>query len=241
MRTIVILLLLIMLRTTDAQEPRPPVPTTTATATGPAATPQPATTKTTAAVTASTRPQTSAPVERPAWVDAAPDLRNGTFHTKVFVGPDTTRSECEQKIPEAVVSAARDYLLKTLGPERAAHVRLDFETLRPRIVDGDYWQETISTSELQLVYLHVPLKFDDKLRGEWGAQAESGLRQIRLANVAVAYGLVLAGLAVLLVAAKLLAGAPLPTWHALRGLRGAVILIAVFVGFFVMFKLRAIP
>lgn len=193
-------------------------------------------TSATAGLSAAASPATSAPspasstdvsFERPKWVDAPPELRDGAYYTKTFVGPEATRSECEQKIAAAVVEAARDYARKTLGPEPTEYLAFDYETLRPRVVDGPPWQETVRTRELELVYLHVPLKFDDKLRRAWESEALGGLRRARLVGVAVGYGVAIAALSLLaFVARSRDAGAPAGR-AALRGWGGAALLVAV--------------
>lgn len=151
---------------------------------------------TTAAPPAAARATEIVSFERPQWVDAAPELRGGAYYAKTFVGPEATRSECERKMPDAVVDAVRTYAVKVLGPDLAEHLTFDYESLRPRVVEGPFWQETIRTREMELVYLHAPLKFDDKLRREWEAAALGELRRARLLHVAYGYGGLMVGLAI---------------------------------------------
>jgi len=167
--------------------------------------------------------------ERPQWVDAAPELRGGAYYAKTFVGPEATRSECERKMPDAVVDAVRAYAFKALGPELAEYLRFDYESLRPRVVEGPFWQETIRTREMELVYLHAPLKFDDKLRREWEAAALGELRRARLLHVAFGYGGLMIVPAIVAGLARLRNGARPTLRAARRGWGAAVVLVALVV------------
>ncbi len=167
--------------------------------------------------------------ERPKWVDAAPELRGGAYYAKTFVGPEATRSECERKLPDAVVDAVRTYAFKVLGPDLAEHLTFEYESLRPRVVEGPFWQETIRTREMELVYLHAQLKFDDKLRREWEAAALGELRRARLLHFAYGYGGLMVGLAIVAGLARFRNGARPAPRAARRSWGVAVLLVLVVV------------
>lgn len=108
----------------------------------------------------------SSPEPRPAWVDEPPGLHGGDYVTKILIGPEADRAACEAKLPPLVEGITADYVAREYGTDAPAQFLLNYATLRPRIV-ADTWAEAVTTGDEPGTFLHVRLRFDDKLRAEW--------------------------------------------------------------------------
>jgi len=114
---------------------------------------------------------TSSPEPRPAWVDESSGLHGGDYMTKVLIGPESDRAACEAKLPRLVEGVVADYVAREYGPEAPARFDLNYSTLRSRVV-ADTWEETVNNGDEPGTFLHVQLRFDDKLRAEWKGAVE---------------------------------------------------------------------
>lgn len=106
------------------------------------------------------------PETRPTWVDEPSGLHGGDFVTKVLVGPEADRAACEAKLPRLVEGIVADYVAREYGPDAPARFDLMYATLTSRVVAAT-WEETVTTGDEPGTFLHVQLRFDDKLRAEW--------------------------------------------------------------------------
>lgn len=103
--------------------------------------------------------------KKPAWIDATPQLVDDAYQMSISVGPYTTRAECDVKLPEALQEALEQYVEVCLGEQTTEHVRIPIEHLRQQIVK-EQWEETRRHSVGPMVWLHVLLKFDRKLKDQ---------------------------------------------------------------------------
>ena len=103
--------------------------------------------------------------DRPAWIDAPPQVVDDAYQMSISVGPYTTRVECNEKLPEALQEALDQYAEVCLGDQTVDRVRLPVEYLRKEIVK-EQWEETRQHSVGPMVWLHVLLKFDRKLKDQ---------------------------------------------------------------------------
>ena len=115
-------------------------------------------------LTLSQRERGPAP-DRPAWIDAPPQVVDDAYQMSISVGPYTTRAECDAKLPEALQEALDQYVEVCLGDQTVDRVRLPVEYLRKEIVK-EQWEETRQHSVGPMVWLHVLLKFDRKLKDQ---------------------------------------------------------------------------
>jgi len=134
--------------------------------------------------------------KRPDWVGAAPKNVDDAYYVTTKVGPYTTRLECDRALPEAVRTAATEYVELLLGPEAAGDVQLPRDELQLRLVRAR-WEEPVQSSFGPMVELHAQLVFDAKAR-EWFKDERDRvvvLNRLRIAAVGLAGVLGLLGLA----------------------------------------------
>ena len=128
--------------------------------------------------------------KQPAWVDAPPQVVDDVYQMSISVGPYTTRAECNAKLPEALQEALDQYVEVCLGDQTVDRVRLPVEYLRQKIVK-EQWEETRQHSVGPMVWLHVLLKFDRKLKDQvleaYGRATVN--RRLQLVGVWAAVGL----------------------------------------------------
>lgn len=115
---------------------------------------------------------------RPAWVDEPTGLRGGDYVTKVLIGPETDRAACEAKLPRLVEGVVADYVAREYGSTTLAQFDLGYSMLRSRIVAA-MWEEKVTTGGEPGTFLHVQLRFDDKLRSEWKHAADRWTTTLR--------------------------------------------------------------
>lgn len=108
----------------------------------------------------------SSPGPRPDWVDEPAGLHGGDYLTKVLIGPEADRAACEAKLPRLVEGVVADYVAREYGPDAPARFDLRYATLQSRVTAAT-WEETVTTGDEPGTFLHVQLRFDDKLRAEW--------------------------------------------------------------------------
>jgi hypothetical protein len=133
--------------------------------------------------------------ERPAWVDEPAGLRaGGLYFMNVVVGPEVSRTDCERKLPEEIESRLIDYAADVMPRNVPVAIPFDIANLRPRIV-SQVWEERIRSQTVDLVFLHVQLRIDDKLRQEWKDQGIAAVRQDHSRVVLLGYGLAIAATA----------------------------------------------
>ena len=135
---------------------------------------------------------------RPAWVNAPPQLIGDAYQMSIAIGPYTTRAECDAKLPEALQEALGEYVNVCLGDQAVYDVRLPADDLRGQLVKAQ-WEEIRQLSVGPMIWLHVQLHFDRKIKDrilEAHRQAVIGRRlhvaatwsAIGLALLAVAFG-----------------------------------------------------
>ena len=118
--------------------------------------------------------ETSADVERPAWVEAEPKRVGDVYLVSISAGPYTTRLECDRMLPQAVRTAVDEYVETYLGPEAVGQIRLSHEALDDLV--HEKWEETLQTTltpttRFPMKRLHALLQFDrafnDRLKVAW--------------------------------------------------------------------------
>ena len=105
----------------------------------------------------------SRPRTRPAWVNAPPQLVGDAYQMSIAVGPYTTRAECDAKLPEALQEALGHYVDVCLGDQAVDDIRLPADYLRQQLVKAQ-WEETRQLSVGPMIWLHVLLQFDRKIK-----------------------------------------------------------------------------
>ena len=126
-------------------------------------------------------------IDRPAWVGEPDGLRErGVYQMHVYVGPELSRTECEQKLTVEIERRLREYVSEAMPYDVPVAVPFDIARLRPRIVTQE-WEERVKGTTADLVFLHAQLRIDEKLRQEWKAQAIQSLREDRSRLVMFGY------------------------------------------------------
>jgi hypothetical protein len=137
----------------------------------------------------------SSVTERPAWVGEPDGLRErGIYQMHVYVGPELSRTECEQKLTAEIERRLVEYVSQAMPYDVPVAVPFDIARLRPRIVTQE-WEERVQGTTADLVFLHVQLRIDEKLRQEWKAKALEALREDRSRLVMLGYAGVVAAAA----------------------------------------------
>ena len=99
------------------------------------------------------------PNQRPAWVDAPPQVVGDSYQMSIVVGPYTTRGECEAKLPEALQEALGRYVEMAIGSEAVGMVQLPAAYMRQEVCRAE-WEETRQYSVGPMIRLHYRLQFD---------------------------------------------------------------------------------
>lgn len=112
--------------------------------------------------------------DRPEWVEAeAGKNEHGNYQMPIWVGPYSTRSECDAKLPEQLQSKVDEYVdqyLETFGPGARGRVRMGLAYIQEHIVKDEY-EEWKDYSVGRMLKLHVLLQFDrqvnELIRDRW--------------------------------------------------------------------------
>jgi len=124
---------------------------------------------------------------RPAWVDEPDGVRErGVYVMHVYVGPELSRTECEPKLAREIERRLGQYVGEIMPAGEPVAVPYDVARLRSRVVAQE-WEERIHGETADLVYLHVQLRIDEKLRQEWKAEAIAATRAERSRIVMFGY------------------------------------------------------
>lgn len=128
---------------------------------------------------------------RPAWVDAQPGLRDGTYETQTIVGPESSRELCEKQVLPAVRAAFEEYRTRWnesngYGPTPFVALEYNDGELLKRII-GEKWEEHVKVEGADRIFLHVQLKFDARLQGEWRRAADYGVSERRSVTLTIAF------------------------------------------------------
>jgi hypothetical protein len=137
----------------------------------------------------------------PAWVNASDGLSDGTYLTKITIGPEATREACEKQVLDAARTAVDDHSwrlnqLRGDGSTKPPLKPLTDEELERRVI-GEKWEERVTIEGADRVFLHVQLKFDPDLQSQWREAALAWGRDQRTWRLSL---LLLAGMWVVAVA-----------------------------------------
>ena len=117
----------------------------------------------------------------PAWVDAPDGLHDGTYLTKIIVGPEATREACDKQVLNEVRTVVDDHSWRLNqfrgdGSTKPPLKPLNDEELERRVI-GEKWEQRFD--DVGQVLLHVQLKFDPELQREWREAALAWGREQR--------------------------------------------------------------
>jgi hypothetical protein len=179
---------------------------------------------------------TMPPEPRPAWVDEREGIRErGVYVMHVYVGPELSRTECESKLNREIERRLVEYGAEFLPGGAAVALPFEGDRLRSRIVTQE-WEERIHGETADLVYLHVQLRIDEKLRQEWKAKSIEVMRAERNRIVMFGYaGAVAAAIGAFVLLkwsgrSSVGAGALLPAAKIVGIIVGGAALVWLFVG-----------
>jgi len=137
--------------------------------------------------------------DRPAWIDEKPStLSDGTFVTKLSVGPYSTVEECQAQLDLELPDQVNRYIERALWRESGdAWVDVPLEYIHAQIAAPDASLPTPYVERRQhtvgtMYTLHVRLKYDRKVQGELRAMARQSLVNSRLRLTGAGAALVLA-------------------------------------------------
>ncbi len=127
------------------------------------------------------------PDERPEWVDweeGVPYKAGKACQMRIAVGPYSTRSECNQKLPERLHEAIDQYVAVYAGPEAREKVRLPLDYIQSRLVQAE-WPETVDIGipGVSAIQLHVLLEFDHEANATITEQWDRAVVNGRLAGI----------------------------------------------------------
>ena len=108
-------------------------------------------------------PSSDSNKNRPAWIDAKPQLIGDVYHTSVTVGPYTTRQECDAKLPEELQKAVSRYAEMCLDGQTTEKITLPVEELQNEIVKEE-WEEVREYSVGPMTHLYARLEFDRNVK-----------------------------------------------------------------------------
>ncbi len=103
------------------------------------------------------------PDDKPAWTSEPPKVVDDAYQMSIAIGPYSTRAECDAKLPEALQLALDLYVDVCLGDQSKDNLRLPFEYLKSQTVK-EQWEETRQLSVGPMIWLHVLLQFDRKVK-----------------------------------------------------------------------------
>jgi hypothetical protein len=136
-------------------------------------------------------------VQRPAWVDAAPDYSGPIHRIPVGSGPYATPQQARQALDQALQQQLAQYIATQLDDQRAGQV-LTYPpaVIRQRWVPSDgLFEETVTTSVGPMHRAFARLELGPELRREMERQWRKVLSRRRLVQLGAAAGVVLGLLA----------------------------------------------
>lgn len=134
---------------------------------------------------------------KPAWVDrsdlVAPD---GSYETKVSVGPFQNQLQCAARLDAALIEAANQYILEFLyqGDHTDFPLRLPLSYIKRNIMTGEKYTERTSVRSLdgrEMVTLHVKLRFSPEVQQVLKQRQQEGVLTAKFWYTGISVGLVL--------------------------------------------------
>ncbi len=152
-------------------------------------------------VTDSTSPIATAPMAiKPAWVDQSDVVASdGSYETKVSVGPFQNQLQCAARLDAALVEATGQYIGEFLyqGNRTEFPLRLSLDYIKRHIATGEKYAERTSVRSLdgrEMVTLHVRLRFSPEVQQFMKRRQQSAVLTAKLWYTGIGVGLVLTAL-----------------------------------------------